>query len=311
MKAQDYIKNISPTDGGRIIVIGDYMNDVYIEVEKVGVNPENHHQFYYKKVKTFNRPGGAGNVLSNLTSLGAPAYNLPFANPKEEYLPDRILPRFFFPSKIRYVTPNGEVLFRVDENDECSPCTPANIASYLEDHTIDAIVVVDYGKGSVNFPEMGDYLRSISRKNKIMLYINSKNPIEEFPKNATYFCNHSEYERSKDFFDSCSHVVITNTNKNVVYQKGPSDYAREPLRMSFPVVAPKWAPNIKSVCGAGDTFMAAYIWSEEYVGPDTFEDSIRIAIAASQAVIRKPHTNVVVPDEVIKYLEAYDNEATS
>jgi len=73
-----------------------------------------------------------------------------------------------------------------------------------------------------------------------------------------------------------------------------------PDRHAFAVTAPQ--VQAQSFAGAGDTFLAAYLWSV-YVCGDATEDALRAAASAAAAKVEKPGTEIPTKEEMIRYTD--------
>ena len=113
---------------GKILVIGDSCVDIFKYGEVTRLAPEAPIPIIKPHKETHN-PGMAGNVVTNLKSLGA---EVEFITNKTEI------------RKVRYVCSKyNHLLLRVDENDICEriDITPFNTGVF------DAVVISDYCKG--------------------------------------------------------------------------------------------------------------------------------------------------------------------
>ena len=112
----------------RVAVVGDFMKDIYHIGEAVGLSAEVPIPVV-KVRKTLCFPGGAGNVARNLGELGVET--LWFGGGGE-------------PVKHRLMVGDHQIA-RWDENDVCTP-----VMGLERLREVDAIVVADYGKGSID-----------------------------------------------------------------------------------------------------------------------------------------------------------------
>lgn len=256
----------SPT----VLVLGDVMRDIYytgstrrqsaeapipvIEVEEV-----------------VECPGGAANVAENLQALGASTV---------------LLARQPFPIKSRVMLGNEQVC-RFDQDDRCLPITYSLLASIGRKIQPDAVVVADYGKGGIVPVEMAEEIIEFCVEQKIPLFINTKRDPSEWLINpdldVTFVTNRSEYEQWSDAYRRASQVIITQGADGVVRQ---SSEERCPAFTS--------PSDVVSVNGAGDTFLAAYVYA---VLTNNY-DPLTFANAASAVVVRKPFTSTATASEV-------------
>ena len=176
--------------GKKILVIGDFMLDEYIEGKVERISPEAPVPVVEaKEVKV--RPGGAANVVANLLSLGANP--VPLGVVGEDKAGERLkelLKKLGAPTETLIVEPSrpttrktriiasSQQLLRVDW--ECKEEVPREvkekILSFLKENygEFDGIVISDYGKGVIT-GELFEITGKIKRRTPVFLDPKEKN----------------------------------------------------------------------------------------------------------------------------------------
>ncbi|HXC62004.1 MAG TPA: hypothetical protein VNV63_04970, partial [Nitrospiria bacterium] len=115
-------------------------------------------------------PGGAGNVVANLDTLGAKILGVEYGR---------------VPIKNRLYSDNHQIA-RWDENDESTELE----IEYLHQLRADAVIISDYGKGSITYA----VIEAIAALN-LPTFIDSKRSPRDFDivMNPTFFPNQKEY----------------------------------------------------------------------------------------------------------------------
>jgi len=174
----------------RILVIGDFMLDEYIEGKVERISPEAPVPVVDAKgVKV--RPGGAANVVANVLSLGAKATALGVIGEDREgevlktllkELGADVSGLFVEPSrpttrKTRVIA-NSQQLLRIDW--ECREEIPEKVKKVLKDFFLssfsdyDGIIISDYGKGVIT-KELFKITKLVKEKVPVMLDPKEKN----------------------------------------------------------------------------------------------------------------------------------------
>lgn len=248
----------------KILVVGDAMWDEYYFGTTTRISPEapipvvkvtDHKQFY----------GGAGNVYENLLALGADAKLV--SGDKAGKPVTR---------KNRLMVGTTQVA-RWDTNDENDPVDLELLDQAILHWTPNAVVISDYGKGSVSYA-----VRQWVLDQRVPIFVDTKgSPVGL--QNATLFPNQAEYEKYKDEYNTCPNVVLKRSERGMAklnYGEIQEEY-------------PAWAKSVVSVCGAGDTVLAAYAYAS-CVG----YKPLPFANAAATVVVSKPWTSTATCEEV-------------
>lgn len=249
-------------------LFGDYIEDIYHYVEPVKLSAEAPIPVFRETTWT-TVAGGAGNVRANLDSLGMDVlahYSQPYCR------------------KHRYVVGDVQVA-RVDEDVLGTPFTGEELK--WAGMVPKALVVVDYNKGAI-----GEEFKSVlcTVDPTVPMYVHTKRGPRGFPEWATFFVNEREYEQYRDEYDAASRLIITRGARGAARLSRGQFLDDAP---AFPV------QRVCSVCGAGDTFMAAYIRADLEL-PDT--DPLVYANYAASLAVSRPLTSTVTKEEVDEIL---------
>jgi D-beta-D-heptose 7-phosphate kinase/D-beta-D-heptose 1-phosphate adenosyltransferase len=238
-----------------VLVVGDAMVDAYHFGTTTRISPEapipvvkiTDHQTFH---------GGAANVFTNLVALGAEV-RLRAGEPT--------------PIKNRLMVGTTQVA-RWDTNDEVRPILLEQLDRAVLHWTPDAIVVSDYGKGSIS----EDVIKWINNR-ELPTYVDTKgSPGVYKDRFTTLFPNAIEYDIHKQSYDEMSDVIFKRGAEGIdrLYQGTLLEHFRA------------YATNVVSVCGAGDAVIAAYAYFAITGDPAAlFKASIAAAI-----VVEKPWT---------------------
>lgn len=247
----------------RIAVIGDYFTDVYHIGTSSRLSPEAPVPVV-RISDTFRIPGGAGNVTANLVALGAE-------------VPGVLLrPGANIPQKNRLYVGDHQ-LARWDESDTTDEARIDAILSLR----VDAIVVSDYGKGSITYAvieAIGDL--------RVPTYIDSKRNPRDFDiiRDPTFFPNALEFGQ---------HLPDYALQPSVIYKRGADGLQQ--LSSGYVLDSyPATARSVSSVCGAGDTVIAAYAYACTLGRPAP----LRFAAVAAGLVVERPWTATCTVAEI-------------
>lgn len=226
-----------------VLLAGDLIQDIFIYGTSDRINPEGPFPLVSQS-SIEKKLGGVGNVLNNLTSLGLEPI---FVYPNEENIS----------TKTRFVV-NNRIVFRYD-NDVYSEenLIPESFDGF-DLSGIEYAVFSDYNKG---------FLKEIS---SLVKFLNEKgckvivDPKQEFSLYRGAWCikpNQKEFEQFygqvnkenlRKFAASNQHkiVIVTMGDKGVVYYTEGEYY-------EIPAITNK----VADVTGAGDCFLAAFVYS--------------------------------------------------
>jgi D-beta-D-heptose 7-phosphate kinase/D-beta-D-heptose 1-phosphate adenosyltransferase len=268
----------------KILVIGDAMYDRYYIGTTTRISPE----APIPVVKVIEQKffgGGALNVQANLRELGAEV-RVEYGWNSSEGTIIRV------PHKNRLMVGTQQVA-RWDEFDEVEPIELERLDQAVLHWKPDAIVVSDYGKGSIQF----DVIEWVEQQ-KLPTFVDTKRSPKEFGYSATcvFFPNETEHIQWEQQYDWCQKVVLKRSAAGI-------------RRLELGSVVeeyPAWAKQVVSVCGAGDTVLAAYSYAS-CVGLH----ALPFANAAAAVVVEKPWTATATVEEVMaKAKEVAECQAT-
>ena len=208
-------------------------------------------------------PGMAGNVGANLAALGVEGtFEGAGGN---------------MPIKTRVMTEDGQQLCRFDQDDWCAEINQLELASILTfNDDIDGVVVADYGKGAISDRTAETILNLTHGK---PLFIDTKrNPscwlIAE--DRAILFPNQAEYTQYREAYNWFPNVVLKQGSGGLAYvQYGKAIFTR-----------PALAKQVRSVNGAGDTVLAAFVTA--YGHRATWPQALEYANMAAAIVVEQP-----------------------
>lgn len=250
----------------KILVIGDSCKDVFVYGRSTRLSPE-------APVPIFNidntsltkiSPGMAGNVTSNLESLGAKVSLI--TNGKSI-------------TKTRYVEDRTKsIMFRIDENDKaeaCSSLTDLPTRNEYDGYQFDAVIISDYNKGFLNENDI-QYIC----ENNSNVFIDTKKLIGPWIKDASFIkINNEEYERTNHTLDHLhleDKLIITLGGKGCQYKGKIYEAEKVP---------------IKHLSGAGDTFLAGLVC--EWLRTKDMDLAIDFAQKCATKVIQQDGVSVI------------------
>lgn len=242
----------------RILVLGDFIEDRYVFSTATRICPEAPVPVIVPHDERVS-DGGAGLVKAQLTELGCDVHS--------DYGSESKKTRFFV---------GNHLVLRLDQDS-------IRVRGFLpfmpfEDNPLnayDAIVVSDYGKGAVT-EEMARMVVETGKP----VFCDAKPHWHWFAgKNVTIFPNDREAGTAPavidptQIFHSCEYGrIVHKLGKDGCRLQEPGRDIRLPATVS----------EVVDVCGAGDTFMAAFVWAWSLQLPA--EDSLRLAnILAGEA----------------------------
>lgn len=254
----------------RVGVIGDFMLDRYWVGESERLSAEV--PIPVVKIKdSFFQPGGAGNVAMNLQNLfgyGMTTFNY----------------GGMLPTKNRLMVGDHQ-LARWDEHDSCKPWVGAIYTDGL-----DAIVVADYGKGAIT----AEIIEKIKRFGGPIFVDTKRNPSCWSGVATAVFPNWKEYLQFT--------LPYLNFKGMIVLKKGEEGlklfrYAEKAL------ASPAQARFIRSVNGAGDSVIAAFVYkylvdSNETKSAVFYQCCLDFANAAAAIAVEHPYTYAPTIEEV-------------
>lgn len=291
----------------KVLVIGDFMIDYYFMGQSKRMSPEAPVPVVIKNEEYF-RPGGAGNVAINLSSMGA---NVTCAgivgNDKwgKELLNElkinkintdniEIIDNHITTLKKRIYS-NGKQLARIDKEAylEWSIKNNFNYESY------DAVVISDYNKGVINKININANLIIVDpKKEDFSLYKNAKIITPNLKE--LELASKNKIQNNESIIDSCNKLIQKNNFDYIVAKKG-SDGMTIVGKDNFFKHIPAHFVEDPDVTGAGDTVIA--VLSIAYAKTNDIEISAKIANMAAAISVSKPGTANVTVSDLMKYDE--------
>lgn len=252
-----------------ILVIGDEFRDRYWLGTTSRISPEAPIPVV-KIDDTREFWGGAGNVILNLIQLGVAVVAM---GPNYSDLP----------VKNRLCIGDYQ-LARWDENDTQRETPTGELGKF----DLDAVIISDYGKGAITY----SVIEAIAALN-LPTYIDSKRSPRDFDiiMNPVFFPNQKEYDE---------HLYDYRVQPRVVLKRGPQGIEYHEfgkVKQTHTALARK----VVSVCGAGDTVIAAFAYASTVGLPNP----LLFANIAAALVVEKPYTATVTESEIRErtYLE--------
>lgn len=263
-----------------VLLAGDLIKDVFVHGTSDKINPEGPFPLI-SKTHIEERLGGVGNVLNNLTSLGLEPI---FVYPNETEIS----------TKTRFVV-NNRIIFRYDDDVYSEESLLPESFDGFDLSGIDYVVFSDYNKG---------FLKDIS---SVIKFLNEKNckvivdPKQEFSVYRGAWCikpNQKEFEQFygkvnkenlRKFAANNQHkiVIVTMGDKGVVYYT-EGDYYE----------IPSITKQVSDVTGAGDCFLAAFVYA---LAKDfSIPDAIKIANIGAGISVQHLGTYILKPSDLFK-----------
>ncbi|MFH1307844.1 MAG: bifunctional heptose 7-phosphate kinase/heptose 1-phosphate adenyltransferase [archaeon] len=286
------IERINKFKDANILVIGDIMLDKYFEGDVLRISPEAPVPVVHIK-EEFHEIGGAGNVASNIASLGGKATIFSFVgNDPEAEILKRLLDQksitYFFDTtsstiqKTRVVG-KGQQLVRFDKEEASEKMFSNEIKNKIIEKANEAniILISDYAKGAITL----DLMNLLSNfKNKIIVDAKPKN--KELFK-GVFLTKSNEKESltmsSKMNVHEAGQFLNDNLNSNILITRGGKGMV---LFSDKTTEIPTYAKEVYDVTGAGDTVIAALALALS-VGSSIEEAAIISNHAAGIAVGKK------------------------
>jgi len=240
----------------KVLLIGDSCEDEYIYGTCNRISPE-----APVPVMDFSRletkAGMAANVCLNLQSFGM---DIIFLTNSEKLIKTRFIDK-----------KSNQQILRVDNEEKVKPMIlPVSTGGF------DAVVISDYDKGYITNSKLNDIVETAS----CPVFIDSKKTFLPNKENCFVKINDIEYQKLDE---SCNidNLIVTKGSEGCVYKN---------------TLYPAEKVNVYDVVGAGDTFLAALVFS--YIARKDIVEAIRFANRAAAIVIQQPGTYVLTEDDV-------------
>lgn len=241
----------------RILLLGDSCYDYYHYGTVNRISPEAPIPIFDHKY-TRKKLGMMSNVLENFNALGIyPDYQTHFFESKNRYLDIK----------------SKQQLLRVDQKIFEDGIRDI-IHSTIDYKKYDAIVISDYAKG---FFDYEDYVKIRSCFSGL-IFIDTKDKLLSRYKDAIVKVNEYEYKQSELYDKNPNqHLIVTQGAHSVTWHKPHPDASS----VFYP-------PEVATydVCGAGDTFFAAFVFEHLRTSGD-IACAIRFAMKAASITVQK------------------------
>lgn len=248
-----------------MLVVGDFMTDRYFVGTSTRVSPEAPVPIV-KVERTFDLPGGSGNVAANLRSLGMKIF---------EVTGDEVQDRYIVKNRLMV---GDHQLARWDQDYQYTP-----VRFNLDDlNNRRAIVIADYLKGSIDQTVIEE-LASLNLPTFVDTKGNPSPYLLHF-RDVTIFPNLKEYSSFKDTYNEFRSCVLKKSEAGLSLLRYGVEIASLPARA-------RW---VRSVNGAGDTVVAAFTHAR-LSGMTEFGALLRASLAAA-SVVEQPYTSTPDPD---------------
>lgn len=300
------IKILESAATKKIAVIGDFIEDIYLNGTADRLSPEVPVPVLLNPVKT-SAAGGAGNVYMNLCNLGVVTHL--YCNARIEGDPNdpyqkSILQHPFGEAyvnhnthaiKTRMMTGSHHILRQDDElvSEEIEWLTFAQFSWWkqLQDKfgTYDCIVFSDYGKGVVS-DSLINGVMELALHYKIPVIVDCKCDFLRYKGATLMKCNNKEWNaRDKNqSTDAIPNWVVTMGGSGMIYFN-LNDTSGQMVK-GLPI-------NIVDVCGAGDTVTA--ILALAIACGEQMYDACELANIAAAEVCKRPGVYAITKEDLI------------
>lgn len=235
---------IQPQRQLNILLIGDDGLDVYQFGSVDRISPEAPVPIF-KQSTDLHRAGMARNVCDNLEALGC----------KVNYLHSQTS------IKTRFIdSRSNQQIIRID-NDVLSD--PIEFASAIPD-VYDAVVISDYNKGTVSYDLITELIETV----RVPIFIDTKKT--DLARFNGCFIKINQLEASRATSIPAPEWLIQTMGNQGAFWNGYT-FEANPI-------------EVADVCGAGDTFLSALVYS--YLNTENMHEAIKFAIKASAVTIK-------------------------
>lgn len=270
---------LSRADQLRIAVIGDYIQDKYINGTVDRISPEAP-VVIVKQKEIITNPGGAANVVANLQGLGCQVSF--FYNAKH------------IPVKTRVMSGSHHIV-RIDEELEPEWMRWDDVDIGLDygilHQKFNCVVISDYGKGMISEEVAKEVIERCCMQG-IPVVVDSKYNLDKFEDATVLKCNLNEWN-PEEYLKSniVDNLVITLGAKGMRYW---GSYGGCELRGNMP----GYEVDIYDTCGAGDTVTAVLAVMTALGEP--IDKSCELANIAGSEVCRHPGVFPITKELLIK-----------
>jgi len=228
----------------RVLVAGDRMTDVTVSVEAIGLSQEDPSCVVYSEVSRTVSPGGAGNAAKLCQMFGA---NVTTAGNDARLI-----------TKTRYIDAHGHQVMRVDDEQRVTAIDLVGAvenarsgASAFGEADIDAVLVSDYGKGSIasSIERVAPWVVVNGKPQNIDLYRDVDVVQLNWAEATRAMLVSTDGKHLRSYHLNC-HVVITAGDRGIYWLPA---CAAEGVQHHVPAVP---VSRVRSLVGAGDVVAA-------------------------------------------------------
>lgn len=244
----------------RVVLFGDLGVDRYLICKPRGLSAEAP-VLILDQMREVSLPGMAGNVGANLQALGVEGRLVRGVGN--------------IPAKNRLMTADGHQLLRFDVKDVCEEIKLEDISETLIEEKPEAIVVADYGKGSIS-QKVASWICTLAGETPVFIDTKRDPSVWMAAETSILFPNQTEYAQFMEAYNWFPHVILKQGSWGLSY-----------MQFGKVVVSrPALAKHVQSVNGAGDTVLAAVVASWSKTG--SVVEMMEFANMAAACVVEQP-----------------------
>lgn len=296
----------------KIAVVGDYMLDMWLEPKELKIVPEGAAFDFVNPLLTKISPGGAGNVVMNVLSLGTQciAHGVFGGKDKSSYDNDLVYQMQDKGARVRFqveggyqthtkthYTYNSKLLLKVSDHHSVIGESGDGVIKYLSDtlSKYDGIIVADYNKGLL-LPGRIETLVSAAKEAEVPVFVDPKFDNWGCYRGATIFKpNQAEWEKC------CGDIKLGDIEyENIVMTMGADgmNIGSKELDHKGGVFLhiPAHKVEVSDVTGAGDTCIT--VMALEYLRTGDILKACQLANLAGSLVVQKHRTASVTVEEL-------------
>ena len=325
----DLLKKVLSLKDKSILVVGDTMVDRFIWGKVSRISPEAPVPVFEVKNET-ETLGGAGNVASNITSLGAKSYIVTVVGDDlnglrmKEMLEEKNINTDYIvvdqhrPTtlKTRIIASNQQVV-RVDKEIKgaFSGQTEQNILKSIDDimKKVDGVIISDYAKGIVTDKVLKKII-TLAKKKKIPVTVDPK--VENFKKYKHITCmtpntkeaiegmnaQHQGIKTDADIANLGKKILKLLQSDSVLITRG--EKGMTVIEKKKITHIPTRAKEVYDVTGAGDTVIATMTLA--LAAKWNLVEAAEIANFAAGVVVGKVGTATVTVEEIIRTIKIFN-----
>lgn len=259
----------------KILIIGDKANDVFIYGSCVKISPEAPVIDFKpndtgSKTPCTTNVGMAANVMQNLRSLAPLDWEVIGIFNKEEI------------TKTRYIDEaSKQHLLRVSNEPFVTPLTIQDLDEYKDDKDLIGIVLSDYAKGSITEKFVIELCENFLNT---PIFLDTKKALNDWSQDIDFVkINAKEYELTKKSAYSCVNLIVTQGSQGSWWVNQDYRCPTEPVELA-------------DFCGAGDTYLAAFVI--KYLETLDVKTAMKYANAAARVAVSKRGVAVVEKSEI-------------